>query len=356
METTCIVCFESSLWTVKCENKGCSTVMCEGCFNDYVKFCGGENILPKCPNTNCNTEYLYGTFKGKERVYYDILHKYLKSHQDFSSYQDVVNEQSLIAKFKQEKLKFLREKCPPAIRKVAEIALKKKMNEVDKNNKMFIREMNLKANKNCMNLFCTKGKLVEYGDNYKCNLCEQEFCKKCEGKAKVGHICKQEEVESLRMIQNMVKCPKCLLSIQRSYGCNAMTCTMCGTHFDYSTGKEGTHGNNHNESLQVHNYSRYKPYLELKDSYDEKIGVLLLKLQDKVPKIVGPEGVVGVMAKLEGGESCLKDLVIKYGEYRVAMVEQKRYYKMMSLLQDYHMEGKLTVEVLERIIESLKIE
>lgn len=57
--------------------------------------------------------------------------------------------------------------------------------------------------------------------------------------AKVRRERLQQELASLKVIQaEAVQCPTCKTPICRSYGCNHMECTKCGTHFCYRCGAD----------------------------------------------------------------------------------------------------------------------
>lgn len=55
-------------------------------------------------------------------------------------------------------------------------------------------------------------------------------------RSKINHICKPEDVNSMKAIRKDSKpCPVCNTRIQKIEGCNQMFCTNCSSGFDYST-------------------------------------------------------------------------------------------------------------------------
>lgn len=88
-----------------------------------------------------------------------------------------------------------------------------------------------------------------YEDKYTCGLCHTNLCKRCltivppsqedtssDCKEK-GHTCKQEDVQSAKLIQKDSKpCPKCGMFIHKIDGCDQMWCTLCKTAFSWETG------------------------------------------------------------------------------------------------------------------------
>ena len=67
--------------------------------------------------------------------------------------------------------------------------------------------------------------LVE-GINPKCNKCDQVFCEKCMFPEHKG-VCDKYEVDFLQNNLHYRQCKKCKNVIERSQGCNHMTC-RCG--------------------------------------------------------------------------------------------------------------------------------
>ena len=71
-----------------------------------------------------------------------------------------------------------------------------------------------------------------------CPICNLQICMKCYEEKGIDHVCKDEDVASVQIIQKETKpCPKCAIPIQKISGCNQMWCTVCNTAFDWVSGK-----------------------------------------------------------------------------------------------------------------------
>ncbi|KAH7310392.1 hypothetical protein B0J17DRAFT_585986, partial [Rhizoctonia solani] len=82
--------------------------------------------------------------------------------------------------------------------------------------------------------------------------CTHKWCKQCNQTIQNGekHTCDgSTELENLMREQGWKHCPGCRTPIERSFGCNHMTCTTpgCNTHFCYVCGKVVTQGGTRDE-------------------------------------------------------------------------------------------------------------
>eukprot|EP00731_Ephydatia_muelleri_P022786 Em0015g369a len=92
-----------------------------------------------------------------------------------------------------------------------------------------------------------KFRLKESDVKLKCTSCDLEWCFKCHAPWHEGMTCKafktgeqqfHEWTEGrVRLVPNCQKCPICTVFIERSTGCNHMTCKRCGTEFCYLCGE-----------------------------------------------------------------------------------------------------------------------
>ena len=105
-----------------------------------------------------------------------------------------------------------------------------------------------------------------------CQLCSAKICTLCWAQLPTSsassssssssseqdeHICKDEDVQSRRMILADSKpCPSCQTLIHRTHGCNHMFCTHCKTGFDWKTGNKIA--NNDNTNPMVGEYLRQR--------------------------------------------------------------------------------------------------
>ena len=138
-------------------------------------------------------------------------------------------------------------KFPDSVKYIINIALMHKIKKVDKNNAEVIKKVVNSSAKNCLNPVCM-GKLKAD----KCLLCDVTFCIYCEKpKNNSMHMCDKADLASLELIKkDSVSCPKCGTRITKSSGCNEMSCTMCGHHFNYRDPTLTSHGNPHNANFQ----------------------------------------------------------------------------------------------------------
>jgi len=71
---------------------------------------------------------------------------------------------------------------------------------------------------------------------WKCMQCDERVCKDCHSIKKDDHACKQDDVESAKLIEKDCKaCPKCGVYIIKTYGCSQMWCTNCKSAWDWNT-------------------------------------------------------------------------------------------------------------------------
>ena len=84
-------------------------------------------------------------------------------------------------------------------------------------------------------LLCSCGGPIIDG---KCSLCGEHYCEKCMRKKEHGHICNNDDLETIKALEETtIRCPKCSTRIQKSEGCDHMFCTRCRCNFDWITGK-----------------------------------------------------------------------------------------------------------------------
>jgi hypothetical protein len=76
------------------------------------------------------------------------------------------------------------------------------------------------------------------GNNWKCGLCEEGYCKHCRETNTEGHVCDPEKRMTAEALQKEAKpCPKCAAQISKIDGCDQMWCTQCKTAFSWRTGR-----------------------------------------------------------------------------------------------------------------------
>ena len=86
--------------------------------------------------------------------------------------------------------------------------------------------------------------LSEATTELNCPLCNAHYCLKCKAPAHMGKPCQKSDTDENKMDdafyelakgQKFKQCPKCAFWVERSQGCNHMTC-RCGASFCYECG------------------------------------------------------------------------------------------------------------------------
>jgi hypothetical protein len=207
----------------------------------YIEFCFNNQSIPKCYAQGCNSYYIISGLKNIPR---DSLEKYEEACLSFfikdhgTEIQKKIEEIKILAQLREERIKYLNKEFPAAIATVASWVFTDKIRKLEKQKKVVIEKKIEAAKRKCMNNGC-KGFL---SDTLECLTCATKFCVKCEVVLAPDHQCKQEDLDSVNMINTMVKCPGCKLPVFKHVGCNSITCANCSTHFDYITGEKGGHG------------------------------------------------------------------------------------------------------------------
>ncbi len=262
MSSQCIICFDEDLNSIQCT---CNSVVCKNCFNDYLKFCNENNQLPKCPNTECNLEILFSKinmYSSKED-----LENYIKiccNKIQFDT-NDIIGDyefsKKLWEKIRKEKMDFIINNVPASVKYIIEVSMQKKLKSIISGNIKYANEKLQKLeNIKCPLENCNNGRLDKIG---KCIVCGELICKNCLKQKNKGHKCKNEDLENIKFMKKIIKCPKCHIPIIKREGCDNMTCSVCNTNFNYITGKVCVPGNHGQEKITV-----------LKDQkLSEKVGI-----------------------------------------------------------------------------------
>ena len=250
-EVDCPICTEEvkMVHVVACLYPKCKFKVCFNCVKSQVNITlGNGGGFVKCLATECNGHILRSQIEllpfDKEqkeekeellKLYDTCMIKALtKAHGETAS--KAIEQTLMLKKIRDERQVFIETNFPKAIALVAVIALKDKLNNLEKRKKELKKSLNDGQTKNCFNYAC-KGHLDK---DMVCLLCNTKFCFKCEKKIKKGedHICNKDDVDSLEIIRSMSHCPNCKLPIQKSQGCDHMHCKNCDMHFNYATGQE----------------------------------------------------------------------------------------------------------------------
>lgn len=368
MSKDCSICYlplDSDI-NLKCSSSSCFSEICIDCLEGYINHYLSENKgLPKCPSNSCkNGEILYSEVKKFNNT--ELSQKYAKlcvNHLKNSNIDDIMSETNhkiIIEKLRKERHDFIKKQYPIAISYVIENALKSKLNRIDKKNKEHIKNAIKNTNKKCPNIMCYSGILDV---DFTCLSCTQKFCKKCEAKLKDDspvHICKEEDLETIKMVEQFVKCPKCKLPVVRSYGCNHITCSICKTNFDYVTGKLASAGNHSNDTLVLRKYVRPSVIIS-KECEDSEILNYLRKIENKEPENYSFSNVLLLLKKyineppttIEEINKLENTIAEKYEMYKISQKKKKEYHKYIILIQEEFQNKSLTKEFVMTIYNML---
>ena len=209
-------------------------------------------------------------------------------------------------------------------------------------------------NKKCPNIMCYSGIL---DIDFTCLTCTQKFCKKCE--IKIGeeeHICKKEDLESIKLVEKFVKCPKCKLPVVRSSGCDNITCSVCKTNFNYVTGKPSSAGNHSNDTLVLKKYDR--PFLNIFKESDDSVMLNYLRLiENKEPESYSFSNVLTLLKKYineppTSAEELIKNeklIAERYELYKKSIKKRQEYHKYIVRIQEEYLNKTLTKQLLSKI-------
>jgi len=344
---SCQICFEvcaddqRSSEKVTCSDSNCKSFVCVICAESYMNFCQQNNVLPVCVDPNCKREYLYSNIKNLPN---NIIKQYKKcvvsvlSRQTVDAVSDIVMQSEIIKKVGDERLKFVNMTFPEAITTIINIGFKHQLNRIKK------QTVDKKHDRRCIKLLC-HGSL---DDNFKCILCNSTFCRECEQEKKGAHTCKEEDILSMTVVSKMVKCPSCKFPVERSYGCNFITCSICRTNFDYISGEVTKQGNHTTDEKLV--IKTYDPLVDLGKEYPE-LQSYFNKIQLSKPKQVSWNTVV-VCFKNQQVDSL--DVCQRYERYIRYVLRYKRFGQCVNEIGELHQQRKLTSDLLEKFIEILK--
>jgi adenylate kinase family enzyme/uncharacterized Zn finger protein (UPF0148 family) len=282
---TCIVCLDTILnKAYECSDPQCDKKYCQECIILLIDYNAGEVLLPICPSQNCNQILLLCNLPPEVHQQYKqlCLDFFLKDQGDTVNKQ--LQEKALLERLKEERRKFIQDTYPAAISLIASIAFKKKLKTLDKQKEKKIKEQLKQKHRSCMNTTC-RGIL---NNNLVCLTCQTAFCTKCERRIEVNHICKQDDLDAVNLVNNMIKCPGCKFPVFKNQGCNNITCSYCSTMFDYVTGEIGGHGS-HNVKIKVDLEQIHKLSNNFGKSVSPEVLDLLLTVEAQEPKPINKD-------------------------------------------------------------------
>jgi hypothetical protein len=320
--TVCGICYEVSV-CLSCNIYTCSKgTICLSCFQSFLNFCLGENIICQCISEDCKGEYLIIPNAEYKRdlveLHSNVIVKYLsKEFKNEILEKQIV--QTIVERIQKEKKTFIEQRYPEAVKLVGRIAFSDRINHVDKKK---ITNVNVKKKFNCFREFCI-GKL---NDDLKCNVCITHFCKKCQKILKGNHKCLEEDLKSIKMIEEITKCPTCHSSIEKIKGCDHMTCRICGTHYSDRTGNILT-----NYTYKV---PLYKPF-EFKEKvllYPRNLQDIILVIYNKLIDDTHFKTIINCMS-CEPQKRNIMKITKHYIGYKTNNFIKQEFFKMLGVLE-----------------------
>ena len=358
MTKSCTICFcqfEKQEKKYSCVEKECDNKICEECISTLIEFSEKSNIIPKCPSQKCNGIFTLSDIKGLHKDYINLYNsacfKYMMTDKG-DSVKKRIQEAKILSDIRSERIKYLEKEYPKAISLVAQIAFNDRVKALDKQKGKLVNAQINTVNRTCMNLTCN-GFL---DPNFVCMTCGTEFCKSCEKKLvnSPNHICAQEDLDSVNIVNSMVKCPGCKLPVFKNEGCDSITCSNCGINFAYTTGKIGGHGS-HNVKLQktisIKKKEKLSNILE-KEITNECLG-LLLEFEALEPHVKRKETILNPLRDyLKDGnkEIAGKRIALNIDKYYNYIVKNKQFHKILTIIEE-KVRQKEDIEKLKEYLE-----
>ena len=350
--SNCVICFNSlTNKSIKCYDSKCDAIICYECMEQYIL---SSDTLPKCVNTKCNNKYIISQIQDISDKYQNIYKKlclnYFLNTEEEQIKNDIVKDEILI-KIRDDRVKTVKT-FPNAIAKIIDICMKDRLKKINKTNTEIVNNIINNSGRFCMLSYCN-GKL---DNEFKCLKCETGFCKDCERiKKDSSHICKESDLNSVKYIKNIGKCPNCNIAIEKSMGCRNMKCANCHTMFDYYTGQLADHGG-HNSDIKIKEELRLSSLYE--EFYNEKIILALRQFEREKPPNEVELKYNKILKNMKEYVMNDKKDVNVYSEkiskifdvYTRMKNDYIVYMKKISEIQDLHENGILTYEKLIQIV------
>jgi len=317
----CCICFSESFENILCSDTECNTVICHECFIQFVDFCKNEyNTIPKCQG--CNLEYLYSNLLNLpestrdtfDMVMFNYLVNFLRNE-----IAEKDNTKNFIIKVRREKLKHIEDNFPPVLKYVIKTALQKKLNRVFKTNGLVPKTL-----KKCPKITCISGRLDDEGT---CNGCFTIFCLKCEKEEKDDHTCLQEDLDSVKVMSELIRCPQCHIPVTKMNGCNVTTCSYCKTKFSFITGKPTQYGNHANDSINLLKDKDYKLSMYLK--FDPMQKEIIQQIEQHMPTNLKFERIIKHIE-----DKNYKKTSIYYNHYKLVQLNKRRFHKYYDTITE----------------------
>lgn len=355
---------------VLCSNNICNSAVCIDCFKAFIDFSESqfETTIPFCASEDCEMIYLFNNINkliSKEYVikYVNLLYNYLKLTEtekltNFKQTKDIkeINKKKLKV-VRDSRLEYIKKTFPLAITTIVDIALKDKLNKIDKSNLKLIKSLEEFTTK-CLNPLC-KGILDK---NHYCTICSTNYCKMCErsidkkGKKLVSHTCNQEDLQSLHHLEDIIKCPSCKTPTTKFDGCNSITCPICKTKFDIITGEKSKFGS-HEKNKDITLKKEYK--LTKIIDWDQTLINGLRHIENLQPEDIKFDSILKCIFEIQEKEkSCdpLKSkflLAKKYNTFVTQKERIKEYFRIIKHIENLGHKKELTNGKLDIILKKL---
>lgn len=355
--TDCTICFEPMTEEeLTCKNKSCNTILCINCATEYFKVSLSDNKIPRCPNQKCNEYYMFSDIKEISDNLQSIYAKccfvqLIVKHGDKAKKNvEITNN---IENLRRVRGVFIEEKFPFAISYTAMTIMPHKIRKLDKQLSEKITNQTLNSKRTCMNLIC--GGFLD--DDLICLSCSAEFCIKCEKRKDGKHKCKQEDIDSIASIKELIHCPECHLPIIKSTGCNNMTCANCGSNFLYNNGEAGGSG-----SHGVSKIDAPKKKRSLLQLYpDHKYSHLFSKIEAFEPKTTSDKTFTNILeifyknnSSSSGIDSLIeKKLAIAFESHIKLLYTNRRFHEVITDLEAQINNDTLTRKYINQLLALL---
>lgn len=241
----CEVCIEkcnkSNKTLVKCK---CKYICCKDCAKKYLL----DSNKPMCMNCHMDWDrnFLHDNF---EKVFLDTQYKVHRENillekelALLPEAQDQIDNDKLI-KENQQSIRDIKSEIHYLQREI--YILQDEINHIKYSNPK--KSTNITK---CPKIDC-RGYLNTF---FVCKICNVECCKDCKEIKNKNHICDDNILQSLKLIeQDSVHCPCCDILVHRISGCETLFCSPlysgCGTFFNYVTRKIEKYSHNPEHDL-----------------------------------------------------------------------------------------------------------
>lgn len=328
---SCYVCLSDVVRAVNCAGS-CDESICRECFRQYIEFSNKTSSLPYCPcgSTFRRTTVARCACPEEVKKYDEIVYKEAKLSVDNFD-RHLIARDSILANFRAEKAKFM-ETIPKGFAFVLNTCMKDKVKKIEQR---MLKKTGIAFAKNtpCKKLMCP-GTLDTEG---RCGICSTIFCVECEiEKNGKEHKCDQADLDTVKLVKQMVECPNCKVKITKSYGCNSITCSICKTNFNFVTGERSLMGSDDPQHLEIRSRQLVDiiPVLEFRD--------LLAALAKQEPKQFKLR-----RSDLGKDPSVLGRLIVKQNEN---IKDTKAYFALLRKVEKEYAAGTLTKAMLRSIV------